>query len=372
MAGIYIHIPFCKQACHYCNFHFSTTLHRKGEMVQALLHELELQRDYLEGATLSSIYFGGGTPSLLSAKEREALFDKIFQLHSVQPDAEITFEANPDDLNAETLQSLRESPVNRLSIGIQSFFEEDLQLMNRAHRADQALAAIGDAQAAGFRDITADLIYGIPGASDARWADNIQTLLRFGIPHISAYCLTVEEGTALSHFVKKGTVPPVHEEQAARQFEILTDTLEQAGYQQYEISNFSLPGRHARHNSAYWLGDHYLGIGPSAHSYNGTSRQWNVANNSTYLRLLHQPNLAESWFETEHLSPEQRYHEQLMTGLRTIWGVDPLQFPPAFQPYFLEKVQPFIQQQLIANQNGKYILTRQGKLLADFLTSELF
>lgn len=341
-------------------------------MVQALLRELELQRDYLQGAPLSSIYFGGGTPSLLSSEELEQLFEQLFRLHTVHPDAEITLEANPDDLNPHTLRQLRESPVNRLSIGIQSFFEDDLRLMNRAHRSDQALAAIQDAQNAGFEDITADLIYGIPGAADARWQENIQTLLGFGIPHISAYCLTVEEGTALGHFVKKGKTPPVDEEQAARQFEILVDALEQAGYQQYEISNFALPGRHARHNSSYWKGAHYLGIGPSAHSYNGVSRQWNIANNSTYLRLLATAIPDEPWFETEILSPEQRYHEQLMTGLRTVWGVDPLQFPPDFQLYFLEKVQPFIQQNLIQVHNGRYSLTRQGKLLADFLTSELF
>ncbi|MCS7036270.1 MAG: radical SAM family heme chaperone HemW, partial [Saprospiraceae bacterium] len=255
MAGLYLHIPFCRQACHYCNFHFSTVLRLKPGLLQAMLRELELRQDYLRGEPLHSVYLGGGTPSLLETAELAALFERISALFRLEPDAEITLEANPDDLTPERLRDLRRyTPVNRLSIGIQSFFDEDLQWMNRAHDAQQALRCIPEAQAAGFDHLTIDLIYGLPEATDERWAENVRLALSFGIPHLSCYCLTVEEGTALAHFVRKGRSRPVDEERAARQFERLMDEAERHGYEHYEISNFALPDRYARHNSSYWFG----------------------------------------------------------------------------------------------------------------------
>lgn len=373
MPGLYLHIPFCKQACHYCNFHFSTNLQRKGEMVEALLVELERQRHYLQGAPLTSIYFGGGTPSLLSGSELERLFEKIYALHPVDSDAEVTLEANPDDLSPDKLKALRDSPVNRLSIGIQSFSEDDLRYMNRAHTAAEALTCIENALAAGFTNLTADLIYGAPTTDDAQWAYNVRTMIGLGIPHVSAYSLTVEDRTALAHMVNKGKTPPPDEDTAARQYEFLMDTMALAGYAHYEISNFAQEGWRARHNSSYWLGEPYLGIGPSAHSFNGVSRQWNIAHNSNYLKLLAAANAGEAlWYETETLTPVQHYHDRLLTGLRTSWGFDPAGTPSPFKEHFLEQVRPYLQQGLVELHRGSYRLTRFGKFLADRITVGLF
>lgn len=376
MPGIYLHIPFCKQACHYCNFHFSTSLRQKGAMVEAIVHELELQKDYLQGAPLSSIYFGGGTPSLLDAAELERIFSKIYQLHRVQADAEITLEANPDDLNLDKLQTLRNSPVNRLSIGIQSFAEEDLRFMNRAHNAQEARSCIENALALGFDNLTLDLIYGAPTTSHEQWARNLDTIFQYPIPHLSAYCLTVESKTALDHFVRQGKASPVDEEQANAQFQYLMDATQAQGYEHYEISNFAKPGRYARHNSSYWLGEPYLGIGPSAHSFNGQSRQWNVANNAKYLKILTQEDVAElgdtGLFELEELSPATRYNEYVMTGLRTIWGCDLQKITPAFQSYFVENLQPFIDKGQVRVENQKYRLSASGKFMADYIAAQLF
>jgi len=342
-------------------------------MVEALLLELELQRDYLGGAPLQSIYFGGGTPSLLSGPELERIFNKINQLHRILPDAEITLEANPDDLTPEKLQELRGySPVNRLSIGIQSFSDEDLRWMNRAHNAAHAHSSLEHALAAGFQDLTIDLMYGSPTTSDLQWQENLRIALEMGIPHLSCYCLTVEEGTALGTFVRRGQAPKVDEEKAARQFEYLMDATALAGYDHYEISNFAMPGRHARHNSNYWRGAHYLGLGPSAHSFNGVSRQWNLANNAGYLSALQAGTVP---FEVETLSPAQRYNEYVMTSLRTMWGSD-LQHIKAlgesFADHFERAVQPFLAAGTVEQQEGAYRLSRAGKLLADRIAMELF
>lgn len=376
MPGIYLHIPFCKQACHYCNFHFSTSLRQKGAMVEAIVRELEMQKDYLQGAPLSSIYLGGGTPSLLDAAELELIFSKIYQLHRVQADAEITLEANPDDLNLDKLQTLRNSPVNRLSIGIQSFAEEDLRFMNRAHNAQEARSCIENALALGFDNLTLDLIYGAPTTSHEQWARNLDTIFQYPIPHLSAYCLTVESKTALDHFVRQGKASPVDEEQANAQFQYLMDATQAQGYEHYEISNFAKPGRYARHNSSYWLGEPYLGIGPSAHSFNGQSRQWNVANNAKYLKILTQEDVAElgntGLFELEELSPATRYNEYVMTGLRTIWGCDLQKITPAFQSYFVENIQPFIDKGQVRVENQKYRLSASGKFMADYIAAQLF
>ncbi len=376
MAGIYLHIPFCKQACHYCNFHFSTSLRQKGAMVEAIVRELEWQKDYLQGAPLSSIYFGGGTPSLLDVAELEQIFSKIYQLHSVRADAEITLEANPDDLSLEKLQALRNSPVNRLSIGIQSFAEEDLRFMNRAHNAHEARACIENALALGFDNLTLDLIYGTPTTSHEQWARNLDTIFQYPIPHLSAYCLTVEPKTALDHFVRQGKASPVDEEHANAQFLYLMEATQAQGYEHYEISNFAKPGRYARHNSSYWLGEPYLGIGPSSHSFNGQSRQWNVANNAKYLKILNEGNVTQitdtELFELEELSPATRYNEYVMTGLRTIWGCDLQKIAPVFQSYFVENVQPFIDKGQVLMQNHQYRLSASGKFMADYIAAQLF
>lgn len=369
MAGVYLHIPFCKQACHYCNFHFSTSLKYREEVVAAMLTELELQRDYLDGAPLESIYLGGGTPSILAAEELEALFSKIYELHEVLPDAEITLEANPDDFSDSKLAYWRKSPINRLSIGIQSFSENDLQFMNRAHTATEASHCIEQAQAYGFTNLTVDLIYGTPTMDQAQWEANINQVLAHSIQHISCYCLTVEPQTALAHFVKTGKAQPVDEEQAERQFLYLMDALENAGYEHYEISNFARKGHRAKHNSNYWLGKKYLGIGPGAHSYNGESRQWNVANNTKYRKALAEGSIP---FELEMLTREQQYDEYVLTRLRTSWGVRPEDLEPSFREHFLKQIQPFVTAGQVVFQNGVYTLTRSGRLLADRISMELF
>lgn len=372
MAGIYLHIPFCKQACHYCNFHFSTSLQRKGEMVAAIIEEIAQQKNYLAGETIETIYFGGGTPSLLSEAELDLIFSKIYEIHSLHPNAEITLEANPDDLTKEKLAILAKSPVNRLSIGIQSFFEEDLRFMNRAHNAEEALMSIQNAQQAGFSNLTIDLIYGSPTTSMERWEKNLQLIFDQKIPHISCYCLTVEPKTALDHLVKTGKAEPVDEEKAALQFEVMLKAMQLQGYDHYEISNFALPGCYSRHNSSYWLGKKYLGIGPSAHSFNGVSRQWNIANNAKYMAALAAGNLS---FEKEILTPAQQYDEYVMTSLRTIWGCDLRKvetFGEDFKIHFLKNVAPFIQQETVVEKEGIYYLTPKGKLLADKIAMELF
>ncbi len=372
MAGLYLHIPFCKQACHYCNFHFSTSLKQKDEMVQAILQELTLQKDYLKGATLDTIYFGGGTPSLLTQQDLLNIFEKINQVHPVASNAEITLEANPDDLSTEKLTELKNTPINRLSIGIQSFFEKDLTFMNRAHNATEAKNCIQNAQSIGFNNLTIDLIYGTPTTSNEMWQQNIQTALDFNIPHISCYCMTVEPNTALDHFVKKGKADPVDEEKAAQQFEMLMTDLKSAGYEHYEISNFAKSGWHARHNSNYWLGTDYLGIGPSAHSFNGKSRQWNVANNAQYIKAL---TAQETAFEVETLSKEQQYNEYILTALRTKWGCDLAKIEnwgQAFKHHFEKISKSYLTNQLIQQKNNIFTLTDKGKLLADRIALELF
>ncbi len=373
MAGLYLHIPFCKQACHYCNFHFSTVLRSKPQLLEAMLKELNLQRDYLSGTPLSSIYLGGGTPSLLDLSELTVFFERIYALFGVLPEAEITLEANPDDLTADKLRDLRRyTPVNRLSLGIQSFFEEDLRWMNRAHDARQARRCVPMAIAAGFERLTIDLIYGLPEAPDIRWEENVRTALSFQVPHFSCYALTVEEGTALAHFIRKGKCSPVDEACAARQFEYLMEEMEKHGYEHYEISNFARPGHWAVHNSSYWLGQPYLGIGPSAHSFDGVRRQWNVANNARYIQALQQGQVP---FEYEVLTPAQRYNEYVMTRLRTIWGcrlTEMAELGGEFSEYFEKEIRRFEDGGHVEMKDGCYRLTRRGKLMADHVASSLF
>lgn len=341
-------------------------------MVEAILAELALQKDYLQGATLDTIYFGGGTPSLLSQKEIDRIFEKIAQIHSISANAEITLEANPDDLSIEKLQAFTQTPINRLSIGVQSFFEEDLQFMNRAHSANEAEHCIQLAQDAGFDNLTIDLIYGSPTTSDRHWVENIQKAINFDIPHISCYCLTVEPNTALAHMVKKGKAQPVEEEQAAKQFEVLMTQLKAAGYEHYEISNFAKPNCHARHNSNYWLGASYLGIGPAAHSFNGTSRQWNIAHNTQYIKALTDNQLV---FEKEILSNAQQFNEYILTALRTKWGCDLAKIESwgsHFVNHFQKESTNYLAEHFIQQKNNIFTLTDKGKLIADKIAMDLF
>ncbi len=373
MPSIYFHIPFCKQACHYCDFHFSTSLTYKEEMIQSLFKEIEIRKNYLGRKEITSIYFGGGTPSILEADDIARLIAAVAQHFEIQPQAEITLEANPDDLHAQKVKALRNTEINRFSIGIQSFFEEDLVWMNRAHNASEADAAIKRVQDAGFENITADLIYGYPLLTDDKWKSNIQKMLDTQIPHISAYSMTVEPQTALDHFIKKGKTPKMNEDQSAAQFEILVENLLLAGFEHYEISNFAQPGMHAQHNSSYWKGDHYLGIGPSAHSFDGESRTWNIANNAKYMQGIREGSPMQ---EKEDLSLENRINEYIMTTLRTKWGMDLNHIEKEFDYTIRKKVsqdlQPFLQSQEIEIQDDIVRLTAKGKLMADHIASELF
>jgi oxygen-independent coproporphyrinogen-3 oxidase len=379
MSGIYIHIPFCKQACHYCNFHFSTSMKYKSQMVDSILKEIELQKDYLSDKTIETIYFGGGTPSLLDERELNLFFEKINKTFVVANDAEITLEANPDDLTLEKLQLLKSTPINRLSIGVQSFSEIDLKTMNRAHNVMEAESCIQNAQSLGFDNLTVDLIYGSPTTSNEQWETNVQKLFDFNIPHLSCYCLTVEPGTALDHFVKKGKARPVDDEKSAHQFEVLMQMMDSNGYDHYEISNFAKPGKYAHHNSNYWFGKSYLGAGPSAHSFDGKSRQWNIANNALYMKAVEFDHVdsveASSRFEKEVLSAEQQYNEYIMTALRTMWGCDLGKISTwgdNFVEYFLKAADTFIQNKTMQRKDDSFTLTTKGKLFADNIAMKLF
>ncbi|WP_333865866.1 radical SAM family heme chaperone HemW [Sphingobacterium sp.] len=370
---IYVHIPFCKQACHYCDFHFSTSLQYKSEMINALLQEIELRAPYLEDKKIESIYFGGGTPSLLEGDEIAQIIDTIAKHFYIDNNAEITLEANPDDLNQAKVKSLRNTPINRFSIGIQSFFEEDLKWMNRAHNQQEATASIMRVQDAGFENITCDLIYGFPLLTDEKWRHNMQQLIDFAIPHISSYSMTVESKTALDHFIKKGISPAIDSDQAADQMNLLINTLKAAGYEQYEISNFAKNEHYARHNTNYWKGKHYLGIGPSAHSFNGSSRSWNISNNAKYISSIHSNQLP---LEVEQLSTLDQINECIMTSLRTMWGLDltelEYKFGQSVKNRVLADADPFIAEKNLVLKENNLCLTDTGKLMADHIMSDLF
>ncbi|MEE1962083.1 oxygen-independent coproporphyrinogen-3 oxidase [Flagellimonas taeanensis] len=378
MAGVYIHVPFCKQACHYCDFHFSTQMKKKDAMVDALVREMELRKNELGDEVVETIYFGGGTPSVLELPELERLIQAVYDHYKVMDHPEITLEANPDDLVSSRAQSrdifkdFRKIGVNRLSIGIQSFFEEDLKLMNRAHNALEAEHCIKEA-AKHFDNITIDLIYGIPGMGHDRWKANIQKALDFGLPHISSYALTVEPKTALEKLIQKGTVPQVDDGQAQEQFHILVEQLEEQGFVNYEISNFGKPGYFSQNNTAYWQGKKYLGIGPSAHSYDGFSRTWNIRNNSIYIKQIQQGILPS---EKETLTVTDRYNEYVMTGLRTIWGVSKekiaKEFGLNYANYLEQQAEKFTEQQLLFWEDGLLRTTKHGKFLADGIAADLF
>ncbi len=373
MAGIYIHIPFCRQACHYCDFHFSTNLTRLPEMIAAIHKELEMQKEYLKGDTVDSVYFGGGTPSLVSNSDISALLNHVYKLFPVAEKAEITLEANPDDLSLQKLTELKASGINRLSIGIQSFSDVYLKLMNRLHTAEESWQSFQHARQAGFDNISIDLIYAVPAETHEIWRQDLTKALNLKPEHISAYCLTIEENTAFGNWVKNGKMQETDEEYAAQEFEILVDTLIQAGYQQYEISNFCLPGYYSRHNSNYWKKGKYLGVGPSAHSYDGESRQYNVSNNTKYLNALSENRLHLMY---EMLEPHDQVNEYIMTSLRTQWGCDLNKLLQEYNFDLLSNNEKYIaalveQKKAVISENY-LVLTDSGKLLADKIASDLF
>jgi len=372
MAGIYIHIPFCKQACHYCDFHFSTNMKKKAAMLAALKQELLLRKDEFAGQVVETIYFGGGTPSVLSTKEISDLIRAVYDTYEVVATPEITIEANPDDLSSSKLKELATSPINRLSIGIQSFFDEDLTLMNRAHSAEEAMECLREATHL-FSNISIDLMYGLPNLSHARWKQNITKALDFNIAHISSYALTVEPKTALKKFIEKGVIPKIDDDMAEEQFHILIDMLTAAGYEHYELSNFGKPSYFSKNNTAYWLGKNYMGIGPSAHSYDGTRRGWNSRNNSLYIKSIEQQELP---MEIEVLTKTDRYNEYVMTGLRTIWGVS-LQrvisdFGTVYHDYLLQQSEKHRKEGFLSIDDDTLLVTRKGKFLSDGLAADLF
>lgn len=374
MAGIYVHIPFCKQACYYCDFHFSTSLALREKIVLAIGTEIRLQREYLkEEDEIQTIYFGGGTPSLLSGKEIRFMLDTIHETFSVSPDAEVTLEANPDDLSTEKLRELKDTGINRLSIGIQSFDDAILKSLNRAHDSQMAKSCVNNAYDLGFQNISIDLIYAIPQQDHALWNKNIEIALALRPQHISSYSLTIEEKTVFGRWAAKGKIKPADDDFAATQLQILVDRLEMESYEQYEISNFSKPGFQSRHNSNYWKDKAYLGVGPSAHSYNRVSRQYNVLNNYSYVRSVTALKIPATH---EILTREDKINEYLLTTLRTSWGSNLVKLRAEFG-FDLEAAHgPYIrslfERKFAFIENETLLLTKTGRLLADKIASDLF
>ena len=372
MAGIYVHIPFCRQACHYCNFHFSTSFKYKSELVSALAKELIMRKDYIQGATIETIYFGGGTPSLLEEKELNVIMETLHKQYKISQEVETTLEANPDDLTVDKLRQLKSSGINRLSIGIQSFHEVDLKWMNRSHNAAQARNSIVEARNLGFENLSIDLIFGCPTTTEENWQQNLDLVSELDIPHISCYGLTIEEKTALAHQVKtqSGSLPK--EESNAQQFLLTMNHLESQGYEQYEISNYAKNQLYSKHNTNYWKQVPYLGIGPSAHSFDGRSRQWTQPNNSQYIKNINEGRLPS---DSEVLSSKDLYNEYVLTHLRTIWGCNTNSIKSNHTNYvehFRTEVSPLIQQGLILQSDNQYTLTTEGKFIADKITAQLF
>ena len=378
MSGIYIHIPFCKQACHYCDFHFSTNLKKKDEMVLALAKEIEMRSKSITHhpspitEQIETIYFGGGTPSILQIEDLRFLIDEVYRNFKVVENPEITVEANPDDLTETRIIELSKNKVNRLSIGIQSFFEDDLKMMNRAHNVEEAKKCLEIATQY-FDNISIDLIYGVPEMSNEKWLQNIETALSFGVPHISSYALTVEPKTALHSFIQKGIIPQPDDEVAQEHFHILVDKLSENGFIHYELSNFGKENYFSKNNSSYWLGKKYIGIGPSAHSYDGKNRGWNVSNNSLYIKSIQENKLP---IEIETLTKTDRYNEYIMTGLRTIWGVSleriEQEFGKTYLDYLNQQASKFIEDHLLFVDDNILRTTKKGKFLSDGIASDLF
>lgn len=374
MSGIYIHIPFCKQACNYCDFHFSTSLNNKANLVESIIKELDYRLSYLPNKKIETIYFGGGTPSLLSEKETHLILEKIHKLYDVDSIAEITLECNPDDLSPVKLQELKSLNINRLSIGLQSFDEEELKWMNRAHTATESEASVKRAQDKGFENITIDLIYGSKFSNLSNWKTTLNKAIDLNVKHISSYNLTVEEKTKLGHDVTKKKEGLIDDEKSAELFLEMIERLQKNNFIHYEISNFGKEHFFSKHNSNYWKGNYYIGLGPSAHSFDGESRQWNVANNNSYIQKISANDI--SYFEKEILTENNRFNEYILTSLRTIWGVNldylNTHFNADFISTFKKGVAAFIKDETIILKDNAYILTNKGKLLADKITSDLF
>lgn len=372
MSGIYIHIPFCKQACHYCDFHFSTSLKKKDEMILALAKEIEMRKSEFQDEVVETIYFGGGTPSRLQIADLRLQIDTIYQNYTVAENPEITLEANPDDLSSDYLIELSKIGINRLSIGIQSFFEDDLKMMNRAHNSAEAKKCLEEATKY-FDNISIDLIYGIPGMSNQKWIQNIEMALAYKVPHISSYALTVEPKTALHSFIQKQLIPQPDEEVAQEHFQILVEKLTENDFIHYELSNFGKENYFSKNNSSYWLGKKYIGIGPSAHSYDGQKRGWNVSNNSVYIKSILENKLP---METETLSKTDRYNEYIMTGLRTMWGVSleriEKEFGNTYLDYLNKQAARYVEDHLLFVDDAILRTTQKGKFLSDGIASDLF
>ena len=371
---IYLHIPFCKQKCSYCNFHFSTSFSLKDEMLSAIKKEIQLRHNELENKTLKSLYFGGGTPSVLSVDEIKSLIDEIQKYFSFDENIEITLESNPDDLNKNFLKELSQTEVNRLSIGTQSFFDEDLKLMNRAHNASEAESSIKRAQDFGLVNISVDLIYGSPTSNFEIWKENLNKTIELQVPHVSSYALTVEPKTALEKWIENGKIRSPEETEQNQEFYYMKDFLKDNGFDHYEISNFGKPGFHSKHNSAYWKSEPYLGIGPSAHSYNGhLERSWNIANNPIYIKNLNQNILPK---EKEILTEKDRFNEMIMIGLRTIWGVDLNRINQNFSSevidYLNQEIKSKIESGILEIENNYLKIPEKHWFLADGIASDLF
>ena len=373
MAGIYLHIPFCKKACHYCDFHFSVNQDKKNDLVSALLKEASIRKEELQNEPIKTIYFGGGTPSLLSADALLRIFDTLAENYNLSALQEVTLEANPDDLTAAYLRELRHTPVNRLSIGIQSFREVDLKLMNRAHDSKQALRCVPESADIGFENISIDLIYGIQGLSQADWIKNLTTAFDLPIAHLSSYCLTVEPKTKLAKLVSSGELPAVNDESAANHFETLIEMTEAAGIPWYEVSNFAKPGMESKHNSSYWANEHYVGLGPGAHSFNGVKRSWNVSSNTAYIQQIDK-NVLPS--ESEALTNEEKFNEYLLTALRTRKGLSFSELNNRCDSGKINEIKAVLQEKaaqgLATIHNDGAVLTTKGLLFADAIASSLF
>ncbi len=372
MAGIYLHIPFCKTRCIYCDFYSTTRNDLRQRYVRALCRELVLRRDYLRGATVETVYFGGGTPSQLTEKDFESIFQTLQDVYGLEHAREITLEANPDDLTDDYVQLLRHFPFNRISMGIQTFDEQTLQLLQRRHTATQAIEAVQRCRQAGFNNLSIDLIYGLPGETEEKWKHDLQEAVNLHPEHISAYHLTYEEGTPLYRLRETHRVNEVNEEDSLRFFTLLVQTLRKAGYVHYEISNFCLPGHHALHNTAYWQGIPYLGCGPSAHSFDTDSREWNTASLETYIEGMRQD---KRYFETEALDDNTRYNEYVMTGLRTRWGISLEKISTDFGVrklnYLRQMALPHIQRGKLVEKDGNLRLTEEGIFTSDDILSDL-
>ena len=372
MAGIYIHIPFCKRRCIYCDFFSTTQSEKKPTYIHALCQELEMRKNYLEGEEIETIYLGGGTPSQLTEKELNKIFTSLYNIYKVKEDAEITLEANPDDLTPEYVSMLRRLPINRISMGIQTFQEETLKQLHRRHTARQAIEAFHRCREADFRNISIDLMYGLPGETLDTWKEDLQQAIALHPEHISAYHLIYEEGTALWKLREEHQVEEADEDLSVTLFKTLIDELKQAGYQHYEISNFCLPGLHSRHNSSYWTGKKYLGCGPSAHSYDGTSRQWNVSSLEKYIHAIHQ---GKPDFEIEELDLYTRYNDFVITSIRTSWGMSlshlRMVYGEELYRYCLRMSKPHLSQGVLEIKEDTLKLTQEGIFISDGIMSDL-